>query len=291
MKRIFSIIAMLTLMALVNMGGCGGNDNETNGYKPVIDRIVFHNNSDKIKQVESYTQGSEGVVEITISDYDLNAETIEVQINQCANASCDTLTAYHTPGIYNLSQTDVSFAYTFPDMSDIIKILPATYYYQFVFEVMDSNEQSNVANKLIQINKGFPPEIFKLNIYNQNAPGEPLDEWSSYYNFIAEFKARDLDLNAKYFYINRTCLETKDPTQTKPVYKPWGPIPLLSDDTATEEITINTNTYINQYTNEINLIQKLVYPNLIEGEYEITITLEDALGNTDKISKRITIKK
>ena len=286
MRRIFSIIAMLTIIALFNIGGCGGSDNDTSGFKPVIDRIVFFQNSDKIKQVQSYTKGSEGVVEITISDYDVNAETIEVQINQCANAACNILTAYHTPDIYSFSQTDTTFSYTFPDLANIIKILPATYYYQFVFEVIDSSGQSSVASKIIQIHSGFPPEIYEFYFYKERYPGERLDTWSSYYDFVAEFKARDLDLNAKYMYINRTCLETKDANQTKPVFNELGPIELLSDDTKTEEMTINTNSYVNQQTSEINLIQPLLS---VEGLYEITIKLEDALGNTAEMSKSITI--
>jgi len=286
MKRVCSIITMLTIIALCNMGGCGGSDEEAIGFKPVIDRIVFFQNSDKTKQVQSYTQGNEGVVELTISDYDLNAETIEVQINQCADNSCTRYTPYHTPAIYSFTQTETSFNYTFPNMSDIIKILPATCYYQFVFEVMDSNGQSSSSSRIIQIDTGFSPIIYDLYFYKERYPGEPLDTWSSYYDFVAEFTARDLDLNAKEIYINRTCLETKDPNQTKPSLNKLGPIPLDSDDTNTTDMTINTNTYVNQKTSEINLIQPLLS---IEGLYEITIILEDALGNTAEISKNITI--
>ena len=285
MRRIFSIIAMLTIIALFNIGGCGGSD-DSNGYKPTIDRIVFYENSDKIKQVSNYTQGSEGVVEITISDYDLNAETIEVQVNQCDNDTCDKVIFYHTPGIYELSQTDTRFNYTFPDLGNSIKILPATYYYQFVFEAVDRNGQSSVSKKIIQIDKGIPPIIEDIYFYNDRYPGERVDTWNTYYNFVAEFKARDLDVNAKCFYINRTCLETTDPNETKPTFVELGPLELLSDDTNTEDMEINTNSYVSQNTRETNLVQSLLS---VKGVYEITIKLEDALGNTAEMSKNITI--
>jgi hypothetical protein len=286
MKRICSIFAMLTIIALFNIGGCGGSDSETNNFSPVIDRVVFYQNTEKIKQTQSYTQGSEGVVEISISDYDLNAETVDVRINQCANKSCQTLTGYHTPGIYNLSQTNASFSYTFQDMTDTIKILPATHYYQFVFEVMDRDGQSSVVNKIIQIHTGIPPEIYDLYFYKERYPGERLDTWNSYYDFVAEFKARDLDLNAKYIYIIRTCLKTTDANQEKPVFNELGPIELDAEDTKTTEMTIDAETYVNQKTSETSMVQKMV---MIEGLYEITIRLEDTLGNTSEISKSITV--
>jgi hypothetical protein len=286
MKRICSIFATLTIIALFNIGGCGGSDNnETNTFSPVIDQITFYQNSDKIKQAQSYTQGSEGIVDISISDYDLNAESIDVQVNQCANESCRTLTAYHTPGVYNVSQTEASFNYTFPDMADTIKILPATYYYQFVFEIMDRDGQSSVADKIIQIHTGIPPEIYDFYFY-KGYPGERLDTWSSYYDFVAEFKARDLDLNAKYIYIIRTCLETADANQAKPIFNELGPIELEAEDTTITEMTINADTYVNQKTSEISLIKKMLD---VKGLYEITIRLEDALGNTAEMSKSITI--
>jgi len=284
MKRICSIITMLTIIALFNMGGCGGSDNETNGFKPVIDRIIFYENSDKIKQVQSYTQGSEGVVEITISDYDLNAQTIEIQINQCADASCNVLTPNHGPNVYNLSQTSTRFTYTFPDMGNIIQNLKATCYYQFVFEVMDSNGQSTVSHKIVQINKGFPPEIYELYFY-KDEPGDRLDTWS-YYNsnrFVAELKAKDIDRNAKYIYIKRTYLGTNVPPND---LHELGPIELNSDDTQTDEMTITLDqTFISQKTSESTIFQKLT----TTGLYEITITLEDAPGNTAEISRNITI--
>jgi len=292
MRRIFSIIAMLTIIALFNIGGCGSSSDDSNGYKPLIDRIVFYENSDQVKQVHNYTQGSEGVVKITITDYDLNAETIEVQINQCENESCETYTATHDPIIYDiseLSQTNTRFDYIFPDLADIIKILPATHYYLFAFEVADRNGQSSVESKKIQIDKGFPPVIHELYFYNEREPGEREDSWNSYFNFVAEFKATDLDKNAKYIYIKRTCLEITDANQEKPDFNELlGPIELLSDDTNTENMVINTNSYVNQYTSEINLIAKLVK---FEGIYEIAIILEDALGNQVEKSRNITIKK
>jgi hypothetical protein len=287
MKRICSIFATLTIIALFNIGGCGGSDNnETNTFSPVIDRIIFYQNSDKIKQTQSYTQGSEGIIVISISDYDLNAESIDVQVNQCANESCRTLTAYHTPGVYNLTQTEANFNYTFPDMADTIKILPATFYYQFVFEVMDRDGQISVADKVIQIHTGIPPKIYDFYFYKRY-PGERLDTWNSYYDFVAEFKARDLDSNAKYIYIIRTCLETTDPNHAKPVINDLGPIELDEEDTKTTEIiTIDADTYVNQKTSATSLIQEMLK---VDGLYEITIRLEDALGNTAEMSKSITI--
>jgi len=287
MKRVCSIITMLTIIALFNIGGCGGSDDEATGFKPVIDRIVFFQNSDKTNQVQSYTQGSEGNVELTISDYDLNAETVELQINQCTDASCTQYTAFYGPEIYSFSQEDTIFNYTVPHLSELIKVLPAIHYYQFVFEVMDRKGQSSVSNRIIEINTGSHPEIYAFYFYKERYPGERLDTWSSYYDFVAEFKARDLDLNAKYIYINRTCLETKDANQTKPSFNQLGPIELDSDDTNTIDMTINTNSYVNQKTSEINLIQKLLST---EGLYQITIILEDALGNTAELSRNITIK-
>jgi hypothetical protein len=68
-----------------------------------------------------------------------------------------------------------------------------------------------------------------------------------------------------------------------------GPLELLSDDTNTEDMEINTNSYVSQNTRETNLVQLLLSDDGVKGVYEITIKLEDALGNTAEMSKNITI--
>jgi len=280
MRRFFSIIVMLTIICLFNIGGCGGKDDETNGFKPTIDRIDFYENTDIKKQAYNYTKGSEAIVEITISDYDVNAETVEVLIYQCANASCNYLTPLDSIYTYDLHQTDVTFTYTFPDIGNYIKDLLATYYYQFEFEVTDSDGQSSVAHKIIQIDKGDSPKITDLYFYKNNIRS---DTWDNY-NFITAFEAEDADANAEKFYINRNCVE-KDPARPMPEFQELGPIDLDSDDLQLKKFTIDTSKYGFQYL----FVDLFPYSGTIEGICVVTITLEDALGNTVELSKSITI--
>ncbi|ETR70008.1 MAG: hypothetical protein OMM_03550 [Candidatus Magnetoglobus multicellularis str. Araruama] len=292
MKRLLSIISLLTLIILFNMGGCGGSDNDTKGFQPVIDRISFYESSDKIKQVQSYTQGNAGAVEITISDYDLNVETIDVTVNQCADYSCTTSTPFsNSIGLYRISQTEPQFTYTFPiddkvdDIVDIIKSLPGPFYYEIVFEVTDSQGQIGTKSIMIEISTGSIPVIDELYFYDKRYPSQRKDTWAYYYNFVAELKARDGDMNTKYLFINRTCKKTEPPQVTPPVFNGIGPIELKEEDTDSVEMTIRTDTYDNKLS--ITNILEDVY--LIEGLYEITMKLKDTLGNTAVISKEITI--
>jgi hypothetical protein len=286
MKRIFSVFAILTIIALFNMGGCGGRDDENNGYKPVIDKIVFYQSSEKNNPTDKYTQGTDGVITVTMSDYDLNLETIEMMIYQCADATCNNYTV-SGPYIFSLlEQTNIEITYS---INNMINSLSASFYYNFVFEATDKKGQCGTANKMILIDKGKIPVIEELYFYNERIPEKRLDTWKSkddYYYFVAVFKAKDVDINSRFFYISRTCLKLTNESLSKPEFDRLGPIEFSEDDMNQPEMIINIKEYLDD-TSTKYLIEDIQDENL-EGLYEIKITIEDALGNTADIAKNLT---
>ncbi|KPA09164.1 conserved hypothetical protein, secreted [Candidatus Magnetomorum sp. HK-1] len=281
MKRIITLTGIITLIALFNMGGCGGSDDISNGFKPVIDKIVLYKNDQLNQQVSAYTQGDDGVIQLTISDYDLNAETIELQVDQCTTSACDNRTPYHTEGPYVLSkQSDVEFTY---DFANFIKTLPATYYYYFEFEVTDKEGQIGKESRIIEFNTGLAPSVEKMIFYNKNQPAILLDTWqiTKHYSYlVTEITASDLDLNTSQFYVERTCLSTE--SGVIPTFPKIGPVKLSQQ---TDQ----------NFLLKIEAIKDADIVSLIDGFTSepgtcvISVELEDALGNTAQISRSITL--
>jgi hypothetical protein len=282
MKRLISLFGIILLVLLFNMGGCGGSD-ELNGFEPKIEAIKFFTNADKNPQVTAYTQENDIFVELSISDYDLNVDTIEVQVDQCATASCTTLTPYHTVGPLVISQTDVHFSHT---VSGFSKLLPDTLYYIFTAYVTDTNGHVASKTKSVALTTGPRPVIDKMLFYHKTEPAKKLDSWniSDYYsNFCAEIQAHDFDLNASQYYIERKCISTE--TGIIPSFTPRiGPIQLTEQQT-TQNFVINIDT-IKDAGNTTSIIKEFYN---IEGVFLITIEIEDTLGNTAQISRSITM--
>ncbi|MBF0450457.1 MAG: hypothetical protein HQK75_07125 [Candidatus Magnetomorum sp.] len=280
MRRLITLTGMITVIALFNMGGCGGSDS-INGFKPSINQMTFFKNPEKNPQVNAYTQGDDGVIVVTISDYDLNADTIEVQVDQCTTAACDTSTPYHTEGPHSLSQQmDVRFTYTFPNF---IKSLPATHYYSFTVEVIDREGQSDTKTSILQVNTGYAPTIDNMIFYHKTYPGILLDSWNSstYYNFTVEITAQDLDLNVYQYYVERNLKDNAgNIIKTSPKI---GPIRLADQTTQDFVLKIEaikdgniTSSLMEGFTNQT-------------GALNITVELEDTLSNSAQISRSITL--
>jgi len=281
MKRIIIIPGILTLLILFNIGGCGGNSSD-NGFKPSIDKIVFFKNDQKNKQVNAYTQGDNGVIQLTVSDYDLNAETIGLQVSQCASSDCINVTPYHTEGPYVLpDQKDVEFNYTF---ASFINKLPATFYYIFEFEVTDKKDQVTTEKRILEINTGYAPTIEKMIFYNKNYPAILLDKWSistHYSYFTTEITATDLDLNVSQIYIDRSCLTTE--SGVIPTFQKIGPVGLANKQ---EETTFVLKIEAIKEGDIISLIDGFTGE---PGTCVINVELEDELGNTAQISRSLTL--
>ena len=284
MKRIIIIPGILTLLILFNIGGCGGNSSD-NGFKPSIDKIVFFKNDQKNKQVNAYTQGDNGVIQLTVSDYDLNTETIGLQVSQCASSDCINITPYHTEGPYVLpDQKDVEFNFTF---ASFIDKLPATFYYIFEFEVTDKEDQVTTEKRILEINTGYTPTIEKMIFYNKNYTGIQIYSWNislHYSYFLTRIFATDLDSNISQYYINRSCLSTE--SGKIPTFKRIGPIQLSSN----QKETLNQERKF-----DIEAIKEGNIISLIDGFTEepgtcvINVELEDELGNTAQISRSLTL--
>jgi len=288
MKRIFSTIGVLTIIILFNMGGCGGTDDISVGFKPAIDTIIFYESSDNLVPVETYQQGTKGVVELHGADYDLNAESIYIEINQCASSDCNTITGYRHDQTFPFKQSNLEFDYTFPDsISNIIGELKGTNHYLFAFEITDArNQTSTRVEKIIEINAGAPPKINKITFYHETY-FKDLDIWPhptrDDNDFAAKIDVNDADKNALKYYIKRTLVSDIDPDPEPVFSEAIYPGVTLSQETDPFSIILDDITS----TGIVSLIEGFS----VNADYQITIIVEDALGNTDEMSKIITINR
>jgi len=281
MKRLLTLFGIIFMIALVNMGGCGGNGNNDSGFKPSIESIKFFKNPEANPQVDAFTQGDDGIILVSIADYDLNADSIEVQIDQCTTASCNTSIPYHTEGPHTINQqTDAQFSYT---LSGFIKLLPATHYYSFTIDVTDKEGQVDSKTQIIEVNTGISPVADKMIFYDKNEIAILLDSWNitKHYSYLTtEVSAHDLDLNTSQFYVERKCLSTQ--SGVIPTFPRIGPVKLTPQETQ-------------YFVLKLEAIKDADITSLIDGftaepgVFIITVELEDALGNTAQISRSITM--